>query len=82
MWGVKISSNNSSTYKGSLENLIKEMYVHGFALKEKIGELYAFRTHYLLFRKTILVKSNGSSCELFGDYPKKFLHTNEGQACQ
>jgi hypothetical protein len=69
--GVKIRSNNSIIYQGSLGDLIKELYIYGFALNEKIGELYAFRTHYFLFKKTILVKSGGSGCELFGDYPKE-----------
>jgi hypothetical protein len=76
--GVKIRSNNSIIYQGSLGDLIKEMYIHGFELNEKIGELYAFRTHYFLFKKTILVKINDKSCVLFGDYPKELSNKSEG----
>jgi hypothetical protein len=73
-----IRNNKSIIYHGSFEDLIKEMYIHGFALNKKIGELHVFSTHYLLFKQKMLVKSSGSSYELFGDFPNELIIKNEG----
>jgi hypothetical protein len=74
---TKTSCHHSSIYKGSLEDLIKEMYIHGFSLKEKVGEFYVLETSYFLLKTTILVKTDGKNCELFGGYPNELSNKGE-----
>lgn len=74
---VKTRCHNSVTYKGSLEDLIKEMYIHGFVLKEKVGEFYVLETRYFLLKTVMLVKNDGERCVLFGGYPNELSKKSE-----
>lgn len=69
---AKSTFHESFTYKGSFEDLIKEMYIHGFELKDKLGELYVFKSYYSFFKRRMLAKDKGSICELFGVLPYEF----------
>jgi hypothetical protein len=71
-------SDHASIYQGSLNDLVKEIYIHGFTLNNKIGEFYVFRTHNLFFKGTMLVRDNKENCELFGDHPKR-LHNKSAK---
>ena len=66
---AKSAFHKSFTYKGSLEDLIKEMYIYGFEVKDKLGELYVFKSYYSLFKRRMLAKDKGGICELFGVLP-------------
>jgi hypothetical protein len=68
--------HESIIYQESLQELMKELYIHGFELREKVGDMYVFVRGSICTKERIFAKEIGGNCELYGKYPRSFVNRN------